>query len=471
MTQSTTTHSRCFAAAGSRFAALAFALAVLLGFGAQAQIADGEPYVAVVTTEGTLLRSNPTAAHYPVAKLRTGQVLRVMGQSGDWASVAYPAGVAAFAPADAVTINAEAGTATVVTPTQLKAVNMNTGLPGSWKPLLGEPLPAGTVLKLADPEPADDTRGGRAYRVVPPPGARAFVQASFLRRATPEEAAALQEPTPEAEEPEEPAAEPQPEAAPEEPAAQPPAGESLTEPMVPPGQPTPGERPAQPTPAPVERPAAPQPEQPTEAPTVIDQSGRPVVADAGAIRSRAATMEELEAAFEAVSKQPVEDAELGELMAEYQRTMAGLDDSPYNVRLKQRLQQRLDLLKIRADLQAALRQAAERRERLAQDQQRVSLRLAEVERARAYTIVGRLSASTLYDGVRLPLMFRIQSVGGAARTIGYIRPEPGMNLDQKLGQIVGVVGESAIDPSLRLNVINARRVDVLEPTGGADGGN
>lgn len=437
---------------------------LLLAPHARAQVASTEPFYAVVTTEGTLLRSNPTPAHYPVAKLKNGQMLRVDGENREWARVTYPAGVPALVPADAVQVDTATRTATLTAPTQLKAFNMNTGLPGSWKPLLEQPLEPGTKLALIDLEPADDTRGGRAFKVVPPEAARAYVQTSFIRRATPEEVSAYLAQTrgpgeePAAEQPAEPE---QPRPAPERPVptevvpTPAPAETPLTEPMAPPAAPG-----AQPLP-----PAGEAPEE-----TVIDQSQRvPGEAEQAdepeePAGPRPATVEELEEAYAQITTQPVEQAELTELMAEYERSLASLDDSPYNRRLRARLQQRLDLLKIRADLQAQMRRLAEQRQVLSEDERRLAARLQEVDRTRQYTIVGRLSASTLYDGERLPLMYRIQSVGGTPRTLGYIRPEPGMKLDAKLGQVVGVVGEAAIDPALRLNVVNARRVDILQAT-------
>ena len=62
------------------------------------------------------------------------------------------------------------------------------------------------------------------------------------------------------------------------------------------------------------------------------------------------------------------------------------------------------------------------------------------------------------------MMYRVQSVGDAvARTLGYLKPDDKLELDKKLGQIVGIAGEADLDSSLKLNVITASRVDVLTP--------
>lgn len=71
--------------------------------------------------------------------------------------------------------------------------------------------------------------------------------------------------------------------------------------------------------------------------------------------------------------------------------------------------------------------------------------------------------SALYTGDRLPLMYRIESVGGpaASRTLGYIRPSDRDDLQTKLGELVGVVGDVRIDRALNLMLVRPVRIDVL----------
>ncbi|MEZ6242198.1 MAG: hypothetical protein R3B57_04070 [Phycisphaerales bacterium] len=82
---------------------------------------------------------------------------------------------------------------------------------------------------------------------------------------------------------------------------------------------------------------------------------------------------------------------------------------------------------------------------------------------RSYVVVGRLAPSAVYDGQRLPLMYRVQSVDPVLgpRTIAYVRPAPGQDLAPNLGQIVGVVGQSVDDEALRLRIVRPERVDAL----------
>ena len=84
-----------------------------------------------------------------------------------------------------------------------------------------------------------------------------------------------------------------------------------------------------------------------------------------------------------------------------------------------------------------------------------------------YTVVGRLSASTVYDGSRLPLMYRVLSVEGfPGRTVAYVLPGSGVDVAGKIGQLVGIIGEGSTDASLGVPVLRPTRVDALSGAGG-----
>ena len=70
--------------------------------------------------------------------------------------------------------------------------------------------------------------------------------------------------------------------------------------------------------------------------------------------------------------------------------------------------------------------------------------------------------SNVYNGERLPKMYRIQSVSrvdGSPRTLGYVTPDK--SIDGKLGSVVGIVGEPRFDPQLRLVIVRPDQVDVM----------
>ena len=79
----------------------------------------------------------------------------------------------------------------------------------------------------------------------------------------------------------------------------------------------------------------------------------------------------------------------------------------------------------------------------------------------AYAFVGRLTVSTVYNGQRLPRLFRLQAVD-SGRTLAYITPDPELDLESKLGSVVGVVvRQSRQDATLGLPLIDARRIDQM----------
>ncbi|MCH9058556.1 MAG: hypothetical protein IIB55_08005, partial [Planctomycetes bacterium] len=176
------------------------------------------------------------------------------------------------------------------------------------------------------------------------------------------------------------------------------------------------------------------------------------------------TPDRLEAAFQAVKGQPALEAEYDEMIAEFRRAIEALGDRPDIQPLRAAYQQRLDYLLLRKEIQAA--RLASRRSLEDLDKQTESLAdtLLEMDKNRRYVVIGRLTTSIVYDGQRLPLMYRIQSVGDRVpRTLGYLKPGTGFDLAAKVGRVVGVEGTTLLDQSLRLNVVTPTRVDVLTP--------
>lgn len=407
-----------------------------LGPEARAQILETQPYYAVVTTADTLLRCGDWDKLYAIARLKAGQVVRVDGESAEWCRVAYPAGVGAFVDGEFASVSSDGTTVRLTGATKLKAANVNTGIRGSWKPVLDQPLAVGTELKVLERVSTGEA-GREAFRVIPPASARAFIARDALRRATEAEAAAHRaatgerEPAPKAPEPK-----PQP--------VTPEGGGALLDPIV---RPTPGEtRPAEPV---------------APSPAIVEQT-RPVEVK----EPEPGSLEALDLAFESVRREPIMEAEIDELLAAFEEKLGTINASDDTGYLRRQVEQRIEILKIRRDLQAQIRALAEARKSIDQETTDLDRKVAEVMRTQQYTLVGRLTTSSVYDGVRLPRMYRIQSIGGAyARTLGYVKPDANLQIEPKVGLVVGVVGEATLDQSLQLNIITPKRVDILTPEG------
>lgn len=391
---------------------------------AQSRARDVEPYHVVVTADRLAARAGEAETLYRVLELRRDQVLRVDGELNHTLRASYPAGGTVFVRAEEARL--DGGVVVLTQASKLRAPHLLSGFALSWWPLMDNPMPAGTVLAHVETVKEADGKVV-AYRVAAPAQARLFIDGRSTRRATPEE---VQK-----------------------------AGVSVEDdrpkPLTPYQPPPPAREEARPaaTEAPAPAPATAESTPPAaEAPAVVEP----------APARRPDRVEQLEAAFQAVRRQPPQEAELEPLMAEFRKTIAEL---PAGTRRNQ-LQARLEAMRAQAEWRDNRRRFLEARAALDRDAGRVSEDIAAIERTRVYTIVGQLQPSTVYDGVNLPLMFRIQSVGGVVpRTLGYLRPDPKLELEKMLGQVIGVIGEASIDQTLQLNIVRPVKVDVLRAGG------
>ena len=492
-----------------RLFGLVVVLAGLWAANADAQTRAIDPYYVVVTGDHVYLRSGAGNAWYAVGYANTGDMLRVDGVDFGWVRVTYPETLPALVGVDDADLDAQRGVVVLNKPSRLTARNVHgSSLTESWKRLLPTALPPGAALKHLGAL-TNDTGQIEAYIVAPPNTARAFINEQFVRRATPGEITAwraaqrakqtlAQAPTRtppaqpmkatptapvQAEASRAPAdrTRPTPTEAPsaQEPAPSEPAlAGAPTDSAAPDGAPI-AKSPAQPALSPNQRDAAaPARSTPPAPSTRGERSGTATVAQPAATTAAAPTptpaqantdqpalsIENLEAAFRALAAQPVADAELDALIGEYRRFAATLPDTEENRLWRTLVDNRMALLEIRLDVQEQLRalEAANIEANRASDA--IAARLAKLNRTRPFALVGRLTPSTLYDGQRLPLMYRLESVeAGAGRTIAYLVPSPDVDLNGKLGSIVGVEGSSRLDPALKLRIVSPTALVTLTP--------
>jgi len=415
---------------------VALASALLVHAPAWAQMKPVDPYFAVVSGEkvGIVCMANDNA--YSLGEVKQGALVRIDAEDARWARIEYPSNLAAYVKADDAKL--DASQVTLTKPTKLFALNALKGGVGSWKAVFDVELPIGTTMTLADngvEKQADVVLG---YHVIPPTGAKAFVDAKGLRRATQAEI--------------EKAGQASMAAVP--PVA--PSGGGLT----PPGALDKPAEPAKPKPEPTTIAAAPEP---GTVGATIPTTPPAQNAPAEPAQRRVGNLQQLESSFAEVRKQPILTAEIDEITAEFRRAIdATPADQP---RLKQQLEARLKYLELQKDYRETLRRNEESvRQANAASKTSLQAAMEQIEKTRVYTIVGTLQPSTVYDGQRLPRMFRIQSVGDSTpRTIGYLAPSPEFDLEAKVGQVVGVIGDAKLDPSLKLNIISPMRVDLLKP--------
>jgi hypothetical protein len=492
---------------------------------AGAQISPVEPYWAIVTADQTNLHSGDMRQYYAVAKVRSGTPVRVDGEGGGWSRVAYPQGLTGFAPARDVKDLGD-GTLEVIRPTALKALNLERGFGGSWQNLVpsGQELKPGDTIKAVETVARTDGSVA-AWVIVPPANARGYIESNLLRRATPEEAARLigqaGQPagvavpaTPDAVTP---AIQPPPASTdelvvpvPAQPDGQTPTAPaeaiSLIDEIV-----VPGSDPAGTQTQPV---TAPAPVQPVAAPTIdpavtdqvmgqtevvtpdpgftepLNQDGQPAVdisvpADASEqpvsvvpmevvqgstgqgfdqVVPSTPTPESLETLFDQVRRQPLMEAELDELASQFRRVRDGLSDSAIDRSLADRIDERLKVLDVMIDLRDRRAELADRQAALSASRVDVERRIADANARAGFTFVGQIVPSAVYDGVRLPKLYRVVSVDEySSRTLAYVSDSEILELAQKVGRVVGLDGSIRIDPNLGVRVLTATRASVLRP--------
>jgi len=473
---------------------------------AWAQPKSVESYIAIVTRDEAPLRCGAAVLYYPVTNLKAGTLIRVDGEDAGFVRVSYPEGLKAYVKAEDLKLESNktdlVGGETVrgelIRPSRLRAANLNAGDRGSWYPLLDAALDPGTKLTITQIIKGDDGKPGM-YAVVAPSQARGYVSRESVRKATPEEAKSMSG-----------AADTAPTSTSGSttsrsttsgsaaPGTTPPANTSAGQPLVPPPiatpgtgtnapagggtQPAAGTQPSAPTPvpgttpvnstpatgtdgpkpAPITPPAT-SPTNPSEAApttTVPPQPMTPVLTPPEPLKpSKAQQLVDL---FETVRKQPLGEAELDQAIAAFESHITTLDASAAGQREARVLERYVSVLKARRELRDTVKQSDSNKQQLNTRNAELAKQIAELEKQAIYKAIGRLVPSTVYDGTVLPKLYRLVSPEpGTARTLGYLAPAEGLDLEAKLGRIIGVVGEERMDAGLNAIILLPRRVDVL----------
>ncbi len=404
---------------------------------ARADIQQTEPFYVTVAGGEAEMRCREGDISYVVAKLKPGTVLVGDGKGQGWIRVQYPAGAHAVVKANEVTFDAAKNQVTLTTPSRLRAMELAGGPRSHWWHLLDQNLPAGQTFNVVEVLKRAEGQV-EAYKIVAPAGARGFLRSDAVREATADEIARA------GLKPEQPMA-----AAPTQPSQ--PSPTNSGEPPAP-SQPAHAANPAgtDPTPASEAAPSA-------TAPVVTP---KPVIAEEDALMKRVDTLAEV---FTEVQKQPVRQAEFEPVIAEFEQAIASLSDSEVDQVLKGFLQTRLDLLKLRQEVRQQLVAMETSAETLEAETKRVEQLVEQLSNAGQYVVVGRLTPSTVYDGRRLPLMYRIESAdSGLARTLAYLSPAAGEDFAPMLGRIVGIVGAIETDADRNIKIVRHTAVDLIK---------
>jgi hypothetical protein len=402
----------------------------------QSTPAQSVPYVAAIASEQAV-RAGADVRYYPFGRLRAGDVVRVNGQKAGFARVATagPAfaeffGFVKFSKAGTSHLRrgADGQSATTTGPTDVFAPNLDARQDpaSSWKPVVT--LPADRDIVVLETIESDQEV---LYRIALPPDAEGWIDLKGIRAATASEIAVFEAAVRQM--PQRPLAAARPEVVPKP--------QELTARSAFDQGPVAAAKPAAAQ-------AAPQPV--ATAPPEIEEAPPPP--------SPAQEMlEELEAVYAKLLKEPVETAEVNALRLLYLDLAKEHQDSRTVARFAQTRAQQLALW---AEVQQRRVEMKDVLGRAVQTAQSAAASKEVIERLGPYLAVGRLDASTIYDGQRLPKLLRIRDPK-TGRTIAYVQPDARLELAGLLGREVGVMGEWAEDPGLRVTMIVPRRIDPL----------
>ena len=394
-----------------------------------------------VSSDNAFVRSDASATvAYPVGRVPRGTMVLVVEDRFGWAKV-RPSGEAfeelhAFVVAEHATVT-DADTVRVDVRTPLKAANFaaREDPTRSWKEIAR--LEPGATLEFVETIAAD---GRSFHKVRMPETAEAWINFSFLKPATPDEIAAV--------------------------LAVNTAG--TVAPTTSPST-TPGALelvPATPSAGVVSvNRTVPSHDAAIDAEGAADGDtvGIEVLVAESPTSSKSAGLADLESAWSAFQAQPETDRDLGDYAELRDRYLVLASSSDSSAATRHRAKLRAGQLLLQTEIQSRLTEL-----RRLQEQNLMDLRaireIREVMESRGdFDAVGRLNASLVYDGRRLPLLYRLQEPGEGA-TVAYLLPTRDFSLAELTGQLVGVSGDLRYDEALRLNIITPRRVDLLMET-------
>jgi len=400
---------------------------------------DENPYIAVVNGMDVYIRCGAAESYYPFAKANEGDLVKVTGAKTDWARITTigPAfrdafGYVKHAKGDTTRFRlaADGKTGTTLGKTEIIAPNLDLkGLSkDSWKSLVR--IDANQTLRVIETTSVDKET---IHKVVLPELASGWISSAYLTRASESQAAQFDQIVEEMKR--------NPVPAKKDATGAPVLGSETTNPNeVKPTDETattPTETQAVEEAAPVDVVPVPPP------PPVVKVKGPP-------------TIEDLEGLFKLLQKEPIETAEVAPMREQY---VALGQREP---KMANRCAARIEQLNTWEEVQKKKHDLAALRARMKEGADETAKAHAALIQSAEYTAVGVVASSTVYDGQSLPKLLRLQDPA-TNRTIAYLKPDEEFKLVNLIGNLVGVVGEKSYDGSLRLNIIEPKRTDVLQP--------
>jgi hypothetical protein len=398
-----------------------------------------------VSAGNAFVRSDASATvAYPIGRIAEGTMLAVVEERFGWARIHGDKALGdlhGFIPAETAAVSEDGRFVVVSVRTPLKAANLaaRQDPARSWKEVAR--VEPGDRLQLVETVGSD---GDAFHKVVLPDSAAAWINLAFLSPATPDEIRSMQ-------------ADSSADAAPSE-------GGDLE--LIASSNEEGPAIPATTGPAPAVVTAGVRTlgeetllEGPTAEGDVAFVDIDAVEADADLARLAEPRLEDLESIWTRISEAPETPAsDVEELRGRYV-ALASSESSTAAVRARAKL--RSEQILLQQQIQNRLTELRRLQEENLMNLQAIRDVREVIESRTDYEAVGRLNTSLVYDGRRLPLLYRLQEPGEGA-TVADIIPTSDIRLAELTGQLVGVDGVVRYDEALRLNIITPDRVDVLQ---------
>ena len=423
--------------------------------------APSKSYSGTVAANDVYIRCGPSATStYPFGKLSMGDVVEVIEDSFGWAMVRTSGpsfkNIYGYVLAnDKVVLSADGQTLTVNAETEVRAPNIGAdGNPDASFKAIGK-VNSGEMLKVVA---TINGEREKVYKISIPASCKGYINGNYIRRSSAGEAtkmaeakasapvvkpatgattvAVIEEKTKEVSE-----TIPATDTTPAEVITEETKKETvITETVV--------------TPAPTEvaKPAAKAvevvvvpPPPPVKTPQMI------------AAEKRRQTFKDLEVIWVTVKAEPLASSEVGVLKERY---MILMNDSECEAEIRNVVETRVKQLIVQIEAQQRIRQLKELRSVMDADTDQVRAIKIALEARSDYTVVGILNASSIYDGKRLPLLYRLVDPA-VGQTVAYVTAKNPAQLATMLGTLVGIRGEKRYDEALRVSVIDPTAVEIL----------
>jgi hypothetical protein len=391
--------------------------------GAQDQMRGTDnSWVGVITSDTALVRCGANESYYPIATAKMGDLVLVNGKRQDWLKIdtvgalfTDVVGYVKYSSDNVSTCLVTGTTGNITGDVEVLAKNVDSDeLYRSWRPILR--LHDGDAVWILNTETTEPgTLHREAYivhTIKMPKGGSGWINTSFVKKATEKQVALFYD-------------------------------ESVASVFA-------------------ENTTAGGSEQINEV-TMVN-TGATIVSDVGVEevpeKLIPLSLVELEAAWGKITAEPAMRAEVSPLKDLYSELLGNSEDDLVVVQVAGG---RIKQLDVWAGLQVQRSRIEKLRSNLGKQADDVSEFQTIMAMNEEYAIVGKLALSNTFDGRLRPLMYRIQDQT-SGRTVGYLPANKDFELSGLVGQRVGVVGNSAWNPTWRVRVVEGTRFDILSPT-------